>query len=100
MQICAIEALNGGISIINAIAITHHQHSQLAYTHPSNMTVVLNDPSLWPTINSNLVYSCCMVAAGVVVVYDWVLTLRQEIELIWRQPWSLMTMLYVVVRTS
>ncbi|KAG1779003.1 hypothetical protein EV702DRAFT_1089394 [Suillus placidus] len=39
-----------------------------------------------------------MVAAGVVVVYDWVLTLGQEIELIWRQRWSLMTVLYLVIR--
>ncbi|KAG1844772.1 hypothetical protein C8R48DRAFT_735259 [Suillus tomentosus] len=29
-----------------------------------------------------------------------VLTLGQEIELIWRQRWSLMTVLYLVVRTS
>ncbi|KAG1779425.1 hypothetical protein EV702DRAFT_100193 [Suillus placidus] len=47
------------------------------------MTVVLNDPSLWPVINWNIVYSYCGVAAGAVVVYDWVLTLGQEIELIW-----------------
>ncbi|KIK42656.1 hypothetical protein CY34DRAFT_131634 [Suillus luteus UH-Slu-Lm8-n1] len=58
-----------------------------------------------------------MVAAGVLVVYDWVLTLGQEIELIWvsvrvlcqrksnriqclgqRQRWSLMTVLYLVIR--
>ncbi|KAG1798975.1 uncharacterized protein HD556DRAFT_164785 [Suillus plorans] len=39
-----------------------------------------------------------MVAAGIVVVYDWVLTLGQEIELIWRQRWSLMTMLYLIIR--
>ncbi|KIK31574.1 hypothetical protein CY34DRAFT_19784 [Suillus luteus UH-Slu-Lm8-n1] len=38
------------------------------------------------------------VAAGVVVVYDWVLTIGQEIELIWRQWWSLMTVLYLVIR--
>ncbi|KIK34828.1 hypothetical protein CY34DRAFT_812636, partial [Suillus luteus UH-Slu-Lm8-n1] len=38
------------------------------------------------------------VAAGVVVVYDWVLTIGQEIELIWRQRWSLMTVLYLVIR--
>ncbi|KAG1754695.1 hypothetical protein EDD22DRAFT_228558 [Suillus occidentalis] len=46
------------------------------------MTFVSNDP----------------VAAGVVVVYDWVLTVGQEIELIWRQRWSLMTVLYLVIR--
>ncbi|KAG1778975.1 hypothetical protein EV702DRAFT_113438 [Suillus placidus] len=62
------------------------------------MTTVSNDPSWWPTINWNIVYSYWMVAAGAVVVYDWVLTLGQEIELIWRQRWSLMTMLYLVIR--
>ncbi|KAG1722253.1 hypothetical protein EDD22DRAFT_962288 [Suillus occidentalis] len=38
------------------------------------------------------------VAAGVVVVYDWVLTIGQEIELIWKQRWSLMTVLYLGIR--
>ncbi|KAG2341233.1 hypothetical protein BDR05DRAFT_463331 [Suillus weaverae] len=38
------------------------------------------------------------VATGAMVVYDWVLTLGQEIELIWRQRWSLMTVLYLVIR--
>ncbi|KAG1778959.1 hypothetical protein EV702DRAFT_112628 [Suillus placidus] len=62
------------------------------------MTIVLNDPSLWPAINWNIVFSYWMVAAGAVVVYDWVLTLGQEIELIWRQRWSLMTVLYLIIR--
>jgi len=39
-----------------------------------------------------------MVAAGVIVMYDWVLTLGQEIELIWRQRWSLITVLYLAIR--
>ncbi|KAG2109080.1 hypothetical protein BD769DRAFT_1498156 [Suillus cothurnatus] len=39
-----------------------------------------------------------LVAAGVIVVYDWVITLGQEIELVWRQRWSLMTVLYLVIR--
>ncbi|KAG2101548.1 uncharacterized protein F5147DRAFT_655199 [Suillus discolor] len=47
------------------------------------MTVVSNDPNWWPTINSTIFYSYWIVAAGVVVVYDWALTLGQEIELIW-----------------
>ncbi|KAG2138116.1 hypothetical protein BD769DRAFT_254110 [Suillus cothurnatus] len=62
------------------------------------MTIVSNDPSWWPVINSNIFFTCWLVAAGVVVVYDWVLTLGQEIELIWRQRWSLMTVLYLVIR--
>ncbi|KAG2341259.1 hypothetical protein BDR05DRAFT_465102 [Suillus weaverae] len=76
----------------------HTPTSPLTYTHTSNMTVVSNDPSLWPLINWNIVYSYWIVAAGAVVVYDWVLTLGQEIELIWRQRWSLMTVLYLVIR--
>ncbi|KAG2094202.1 uncharacterized protein F5147DRAFT_657205 [Suillus discolor] len=47
------------------------------------MTVVSNDPSWWPVINSNIISSYWIVAAGTVVVYDWALTLGQEIELIW-----------------
>ncbi|KAG2337438.1 hypothetical protein BDR05DRAFT_772037 [Suillus weaverae] len=62
------------------------------------MTIVSNDPSWWPLINSNILYSYWIVTAGAVVVYDWVLTLGQEIELIWRQRWSLMTVLYLIIR--
>ncbi|KAG2035060.1 hypothetical protein BDR03DRAFT_550075 [Suillus americanus] len=62
------------------------------------MTVISNDPSWWPIINSDIFFSYWSVAAAVVVVYDWVLTLGQEIELIWKQRWSLMTMLYLIIR--
>ncbi|KAG2351967.1 hypothetical protein BDR07DRAFT_1440338 [Suillus spraguei] len=34
----------------------------------------------------------------IVVTYDWVLTFGQEVELVWRQRWSLMTVLYLAVR--
>jgi hypothetical protein len=64
------------------------------------MTVVSNDHSRWPFINLALFFSYWTVAAGVVVIYDWVLTLGQEIELIWKQRWSLMTVLYLVIRYS
>ncbi|KIK31733.1 hypothetical protein CY34DRAFT_814538 [Suillus luteus UH-Slu-Lm8-n1] len=88
----------------------------LAHTHLSNMTYVSNDPSWWPWIAWDIVLSYWIVAAGVVVVYDWVLTIGMEIELIWvsdgvtsykqentmnlrqRQRWSLMTVLYLVIR--
>ncbi|KAG2103695.1 uncharacterized protein F5147DRAFT_274543 [Suillus discolor] len=62
------------------------------------MTYVSNDPSYWPHISFNIFVSYWTVAAGVVVVYDWVLTLPQEIELVWRQRWSLMTVLYLTIR--
>ncbi|KAG1853543.1 hypothetical protein C8R48DRAFT_722805, partial [Suillus tomentosus] len=73
------------------------------------MTYVSNDPSWWPRMNLVMFFSYWEVAAGVVMVYDWVLTFGQEIELIWvsdkspvseentnamnlrqRQRWSLM----------
>ncbi|KAG1861089.1 VTC domain-containing protein [Suillus tomentosus] len=38
------------------------------------------------------------VAAFVAVTYDWSLTFAQEVELIWRQHWSLMTVLYLSTR--
>ncbi|KAG2360587.1 hypothetical protein BDR07DRAFT_1610675 [Suillus spraguei] len=47
------------------------------------MTIVSNDPAWWPFISLNLYYSYWAAAAAVIVVYDWVLTLGQEIELIW-----------------
>ncbi|KAG1759339.1 hypothetical protein EDD22DRAFT_144870 [Suillus occidentalis] len=62
------------------------------------MTFVSNGPSWWPLIDLRILYSYWTVAAGVVVVYDWVLTLGQEIDLIWRQRWSLMTALYLAIR--
>ncbi|KAG1770987.1 hypothetical protein EDD22DRAFT_12179 [Suillus occidentalis] len=62
------------------------------------MTFISNDPSLWPILKSEVFYSYWTVAAGIVVVYDWALTIGQEIELIWRQRWSLMTVLYLVIR--
>ncbi|KAG2053904.1 hypothetical protein BDR06DRAFT_1008273 [Suillus hirtellus] len=38
------------------------------------------------------------VAAFVAVAYDWALTFGQEVELVWRQRWSLMTVMYLGVR--
>ncbi|KAG2107484.1 uncharacterized protein F5147DRAFT_774313 [Suillus discolor] len=38
------------------------------------------------------------VAAFVVITYDWALTFGQEVELVWRQRWSLMTVMYLSVR--
>ncbi|KAG2107783.1 hypothetical protein BD769DRAFT_1500996, partial [Suillus cothurnatus] len=39
-----------------------------------------------------------VVASSVGIIYDWGLTFGKEIELIWRQRWSLMTFLYLGVR--
>lgn len=62
------------------------------------MTVILNDPSWLLLFTWSLFSSYLSVAADVIVVYDWVLTLAQEIELIWRQRWSPITVLYLVIR--
>ncbi|KAG2156473.1 uncharacterized protein EDB93DRAFT_913028 [Suillus bovinus] len=70
-----------------------------AYRSPSNkMPIVSDDPSWWPTINASMISSYFIVAASVGVGYDWALTLAQEVELIWRQRWSLMTALYLCLR--
>ncbi|KAG1798443.1 uncharacterized protein HD556DRAFT_1461638 [Suillus plorans] len=57
-----------------------------------------NVPITWLMVNPNVFSVYWMIAAGVVVVYDWVLTLGQEVELIWRQRWSFMTVLYLPIR--
>ncbi|KAG2138171.1 hypothetical protein BD769DRAFT_256031 [Suillus cothurnatus] len=62
------------------------------------MTVVSNDPIWWPFINASLIASYFVVAGSVGAMYDWALTFGQEVELIWRQRWSLMTLLYLSVR--
>ncbi|KAG2126236.1 hypothetical protein DEU56DRAFT_983012 [Suillus clintonianus] len=71
-----------------------------APSHPSSdsMTLVSDDPSYWPLINSFRIDSYFIVAAFVAVTYDWVLTFGQEVELVWRQRWSLMAILYLSVR--
>ncbi|KAG1764365.1 hypothetical protein EV702DRAFT_109475 [Suillus placidus] len=62
------------------------------------MTYVSNDPSNWPYLEWSRRYNYFIVASLVAVIYDWVLTFGQEIELIWRQRCSLMNILYVCVR--
>ncbi|KAG1898358.1 uncharacterized protein F5891DRAFT_1191038 [Suillus fuscotomentosus] len=62
------------------------------------MIVVSNDPSWWPAINTYHLDSYFVVAAFVAVMYDWALTFGQEVELIWRQRWSIMTAMYLGAR--
>ncbi|KAG1849755.1 hypothetical protein F4604DRAFT_89330 [Suillus subluteus] len=54
--------------------------------------------SLAPSSNRMTLVSNDPIAASVGVMYDWVLTFGREVELIWRQRWSLMTLLYLSVR--
>ncbi|KAG1787089.1 uncharacterized protein HD556DRAFT_1530675 [Suillus plorans] len=62
------------------------------------MSTISNDPAWWPFIDVYRFASYFPVAAFVGVTYDWSLTFGQEVELIWRQHWSLMTVLYLSVR--
>ncbi|KAG1804757.1 uncharacterized protein HD556DRAFT_1326064 [Suillus plorans] len=62
------------------------------------MTVISDGPEWWPLINSYRLCSYFLVASFTAVVYDWALTFGQELELIWRQRWSHMTILYLSVR--
>ncbi|KAG2149087.1 uncharacterized protein EDB93DRAFT_360255 [Suillus bovinus] len=61
-------------------------------------SLLSNDPAWWPVINASLVNSYFEVAACAAVMYDWGLTFGQEVELVWRQRWSLMTVLYLIAR--
>ncbi|KAG2147739.1 uncharacterized protein EDB93DRAFT_401921 [Suillus bovinus] len=62
------------------------------------MTIVSNDPTLWPAIEEYRFFSYFVVAAFVMVTHDWALTFAKEVQLIWMQRWSLMTVLYLSVR--
>ncbi|KAG1898359.1 uncharacterized protein F5891DRAFT_1279534 [Suillus fuscotomentosus] len=62
------------------------------------MTYVSNDPTWWPIIDASRLASYFIVAAFVAVMYDGALTFGQEVELIWRQRWSLMTVMYLGTR--
>lgn len=62
------------------------------------MTLISNDPSWWPLIEFDRVESYFAVASTVAVIYDWALTFEQEIELVWKRRWSLMSVLYLSLR--
>jgi len=62
------------------------------------MTVISDDPSQWPVINSYNFHSYFIAAASAAIMYDWALAFGQEVELIWKRRWSLMTFLYLGVR--
>ncbi|OAX32398.1 hypothetical protein K503DRAFT_805257 [Rhizopogon vinicolor AM-OR11-026] len=62
------------------------------------MTIVSNDPSLWSTIATERSFSYFIAASCAMVVYDSALTFGQEVDMIWNQRWSLMTLLYLSVR--
>ncbi|KAG2050426.1 hypothetical protein BDR06DRAFT_645461 [Suillus hirtellus] len=59
---------------------------------------VSDDPAWWPIIDFCRFYNYFLAVCSTVVVYDWALTFGQEFELILRQHWSFMTVLYICVR--
>ncbi|KAG2134068.1 hypothetical protein DEU56DRAFT_809687 [Suillus clintonianus] len=71
---------------------------ELHTPHPNMTTFVSNDPAYWPLLSSAQFAGYFEVASLAVVVYDWALTSAQEFELIWRQRWSFMTVLYISIR--
>ncbi|KAG1760817.1 hypothetical protein EDD22DRAFT_988384 [Suillus occidentalis] len=81
--VLATQALDGGISSTDTATKSLTPPTSLAHTHPLNMTFVSDDPSWWPIIDTEVLYSYWTAAASVVVAYDWALTIGQEIELIW-----------------
>ncbi|KAG1775203.1 hypothetical protein EV702DRAFT_1047068 [Suillus placidus] len=89
------------LSGVEKVSETHEYHQvspKLAFhSEPlsNSMTVVSNDPSWWPVINGARTFSYFIVAACIGMIYDWALTFGQEIELVWRQRWSLVTILYL-----
>ncbi|KAG0696689.1 hypothetical protein DFH29DRAFT_192377 [Suillus ampliporus] len=81
--------------------LPRHTSTKFAtHSHPSfnSMTLISNDPSWLPVINANRTISYFVVASFAGLIYDWILTFDQEVELIWGQRWSLMTVLYLSVR--
>ncbi|KAG1744061.1 uncharacterized protein EDB91DRAFT_209560 [Suillus paluster] len=76
MSVSTIKALGGGISSTNTIVYIHQVHCSLTSIFQYYFTV----------------------AASVGVIYDCALTFGQEVELFWRQRWSLMTIMYLSLR--
>ncbi|OAX33013.1 hypothetical protein K503DRAFT_560672 [Rhizopogon vinicolor AM-OR11-026] len=64
------------------------------------MTIVSDDPSWWPLIETNGIFTYFTFACLAAVIYDWALTFGQEVELVWRRRCSLMTVLYLILRYS
>lgn len=53
---------------------------------------------LWPLISSYRISSYFIVVASTGVIYDWALTFGLEVELVWKQRRSLITVLFLSVR--
>ncbi|KAG2338074.1 hypothetical protein BDR05DRAFT_728213 [Suillus weaverae] len=76
-----------------------HQVPPLAYSYPLTLFYRFVESQPHDDVDDSIDLGCGFaVASCVVVIYDWGLTFGQEVELIWRQRWSLMTVLYLSAR--
>lgn len=82
MLILATQALDSGYLARTPFSYALQVRSSPAPI-PDSMTLISDDPSWWPLINSSRIASYFAVAASAGVTYDWVLTIGQEIELMW-----------------
>ncbi|KAH7920505.1 hypothetical protein BV22DRAFT_796784 [Leucogyrophana mollusca] len=57
-------------------------------------------PSFFPTHHFSKTTYYITTAAAAAVAYDQVLTFSQEVDLVWKRGWSLMTLLYLIARYS
>lgn len=71
--------------------------AHISYAH-LDMEVASNNPGWLPFIGSASFDSYFGVVSSAAVVYDWALTFAQELELVWVQRWSFMTVLYICAR--
>jgi len=49
-------------------------------------------------VRENRIVTYLDVAAAVLMLYDYSLTFRDEIEYIWKRPWSLIRILFTITR--
>ncbi|KAH7922529.1 hypothetical protein BV22DRAFT_1131339 [Leucogyrophana mollusca] len=40
----------------------------------------------------------CQLSSAIIIIYDHLITFNQEVEFIWKKPWSLATVIYLIVR--
>ncbi|KAH7919945.1 hypothetical protein BV22DRAFT_836506 [Leucogyrophana mollusca] len=40
----------------------------------------------------------CQLSSAIIIIYDHLITFNQEVEFIWKRPWSLATVIYLIVR--
>ncbi|GJE95971.1 hypothetical protein PsYK624_121640 [Phanerochaete sordida] len=54
--------------------------------------------TIFTNFQYNRVTNYLDVISSVLTIYDWLLTLAREVELVWRSPWSAIKVLFLVTR--